>query len=422
MLDSTNNPGFLLPLSGKPSKKDFAWTEWYPHARPGAPPLPDGFQYRYRVQKRSEPLRTETIGPFEISTIASYFFDETLQGKTRLATSGYFTIKYRDNPISVSLQGSDSTSSQTAKTDELANIPGSQPALLAHFYDASSNGACYLLVDQPNVGLKVEPVAGCGSPFAARPLTSDTTTFREGAERREPRGRIDRLAFEKPGLYLLTNAVFDSRRLVAREVSLSDNDFTLVPSVPPLGVSPDERSFARFGYAEHRSENPVLLVTDVVANHRYMVPINAKRMRFATLDVLDPAWLSHHFEWKRGPSGGDTLVERTGLVPIPYHGKLTLNTDWSEYRLEPAGEGLRQAIVEFLVAEFKGVRAEMDGSAYQIPVTVDGHKVNVANGSSFNYVSIALDHGDTNLVLLETIAKRFDAALATGKYDSLFGK
>ena len=421
LLDSANNPGFLLPLSGKPSKSDFEWTEWYPHARAGAPPLPDGFQYRYRVQKRSEPVRAETIGPFEISTIASYFFDETLQGKTRLATMGYFTVKYRSRQITVPSQDADSAGAQTSKIDELATIPGSQTALLAHFYTSPSNGACYLLIDRPNDGLKIELVPGCVSPFAARPLTSDTTTFRQGAERRVPRGRIDRLAFEKPGLYVLANAVLDSRRLLVRTIELPD-DFTLVPSVPPLGVSPDERSFARFGYGEHRSENPVILVTDVVANQRYTVPIDPKRMRYAKLEVLDPAWLTHHFEWRRGAGGADALFERKDFVPIPYRGQLTLNKDWNEYRLEPAGEGLRQAILEFLVAEFNGTRTEMDASAYQIPVTIDGHKVNVANGSSFDYVSISLDHGDTNLVLLETIAKRFDAALATGKYDSLFGK
>lgn len=55
-------------------------------------------------------------------------------------------------------------------------------------------------------------------------------------------------------------------------------------------------------------------------------------------------------------------------------------------------------------------------------MTIDGHKVNVANGSDFSYVAIALEQGDTNFALLETIAKRFDAALATGKYDSLFVK
>jgi hypothetical protein len=421
LLDSTNSPGLLLPLSGRPSRKDFAWTEWYPHARPGAAPLPDGFQYRYRVQKRSEPVRTETIGPFEISTIARYFYDEQLQGKTRLATMAYFTIKYRGKPVSVALPDADAAGARTSKIDELATISGSQSALLAHFYDSSTNGACYLLVDGPNDVLEIGPVPGCVSTFAARPLTSDTTAFRQGAERREPRGRIDRLAFERPGLYVLTNAVLDSRRLVVRKIEMPDG-YTVVTSVPPLGVSPDERSFARFAYAEHRSENPVMLVTDVVTNHQYAVAIDRARMRFASTEVLDPAWLTHHFEWTRGPTGVDSLVERQSFVPIPYHGELTLNKEWNEYRLEPAGEALRQAILEFLVTEFNGTRTDMDRSAYQIPVTVDGHKVNVANGSDFKYVSISLDHGDTNLVLLETIATRFDAALATGKYDSLFGK
>ena len=35
--------------------------------------------------------------------------------------------------------------------------------------------------------------------------------------------------------------------------------------------------------------------------------------------------------------------------------------------------------LEFLVAEFNGTRTETDGSAYQIPVTTDDHKLNVAS-------------------------------------------
>lgn len=353
LIDSTTNAGLLIPLRGRPSKKDFEWTEWYPRARPGAPPLPDRFQFRYRVQKRSQPVRIETIGPFEISTIASYFFDEQLQGRTRLATMGYFTITHRGKPISVPSQDTGSASAQTSNVDEIANIPGPQTALLTHFYDSPSSGACYLLIDRPPNDFQIEPVPGCVSPFGARPLTSDTTTFRQGAERRVPRGQIDRLSFEKPGLYVLANAVLDTRRLLVRKVQLPD-DYTLVPSVPPLGVSPDERSFARFGYIQQSSDNPVILVTDVVTNHHYMVPIDPKRMRYARLEVLDPAWLTHHFEWKRTPNGPDSLVERQDFVPIPYHGQLTLNKNWNEYRLEPAGEGLRQAILEFLIAELKG--------------------------------------------------------------------
>ena len=131
MLDSTTNHGFMIPLSGSPSRKDFEWTEWYPHARPGAPPLADGFHYRYRVQKRSEPVRTETIGSFEVRTIACYFYNESMDsGKTVLATMGRFWSQHRGKPVSVDAKKVDSKSDEDSldRADGVAVIGGAKPA------------------------------------------------------------------------------------------------------------------------------------------------------------------------------------------------------------------------------------------------------------------------------------------------------
>ena len=371
----------------------------------GAPPLPNEFRTgiacrsaanpfapRPSARSRSRPLRaTSSTRPYKARRVSP--------------CSGYFTIKYRDNPISVSLcRGPTRLAHKLQRSTSSLIFPGLQPALLAHFYDASSNGACYLLVDQPNVGLKVEPVAGCGSLFAARPLTSDTTTFREGAERRQPRGRIHRLAFEKPGLYLLTNAVFDSRCLGGPRGVTVRLRVPFSAGRPPLGVSPDERSFAWFGDVEHRSENPVLLVTDVVAERRYIVPIDAKRMRFATLDVLDPGVAVAPLRMEAWPVVATTIGQSSNgsrLDPVSRKAHV-------EHRLE------RVFVLSWLVTLFvrrsssslswssKELRTE-DGLE-RVPDSGDGRRsqgVRLLTGSSFNYVSIALDHGDTNLVLVQ---------------------
>ena len=38
----------------------------------------------------------------------------------------------------------------------------------------------------------------------------------------------------------------------------------------------------------------------------------------------DPAWIAHHFEWKRGSDGTDRLAERAHFTPLPYYGTLSV--------------------------------------------------------------------------------------------------
>lgn len=416
MLDSTTNPGFMLPLSGRPRKNDLQWTEWYPHARPGAPPLPDGFQYRYRVQKRSEPVRTETFGPFEVQTIASYFFNDTYEGKTVLATMGRFAIKHRGKLVTVDGKPSDSTeaSEHLDRANGVAVIGGPQLALLAHFSGKNDENACYVLTDESE-RLRTMYVPDCATVNGAI-LTSDTAGFRN-AERTVPRGRVNRVTFATPALYTVGESVLDSRRLAVHPYKFPEG-FATFPSTPPLGISPDERSFVRIGSSYNENQTSIAVV-DFVGQRSYMLPVDEARMRYATPDVIDPAWLMHHFTWQKGTDGIDSLVERRGFVPMPYHFRFT---GTSGYWLEPAREPLRDAVIEFIVSEFKGERIPVESYAYEYPVKIGGDTINVAYGSSGHYVSVSLSRDGKDTKLLESIVHRFDAALATGKYDAMFGK
>jgi hypothetical protein len=251
-------------------------------------------------------------------------------------------------------------------------------------------------------------------------LTSDTAAFRNG-QRQVARGRVNRLAFEKPGLYSVDRSVMDTRRMAVYTYTFPEN-FSIFPAVSPLGISPDERSFVRFGSVWDAATNSSLTsiaVIDFVGQRSYVLPVDEARMRYAKLDVIDPAWLMHHFAWVRGSDGVDSLVERKGFVPIPYHGTLT---EANGYWLEPAREGLRDAIVDFLVKEYKGERVPVESYSHERPVKIDGQIINVAYGSTGNFVAVSVPYGVTDRRLLETIAKRLDVELATGKYDSLFGK
>ncbi len=93
-----------------------------------------------------------------------------------------------------------------------------------------------------------------------------------------------------------------------------------------------------------------------------------------------------------------------------------------DYRIEKGSAALRSALIDFLVAEFKGERQPADSDAYEIPVRIEGHTVNVSHSGDFGYVMVSLAQGDADTTLVRAIASRFDAALATGRYDALFGK
>ncbi len=91
--------------------------------------------------------------------------------------------------------------------------------------------------------------------------------------------------------------------------------------------------------------------------------------------------------------------------------------------MDKASEALRGALLEFLIAEFKAERQPADSGAYEIPVTIAGHTVNVAFSSDGDYVAVSTAQGGADdSALVATIAQGFDAVLATGKYDTLFGK
>jgi hypothetical protein len=144
-------------------------------------------------------------------------------------------------------------------------------------------------------------------------------------------------------------------------------------------------------------------------------------MRYPNFDALDPAWLAHHFTWERGGDGIDRLTERKHFVPLPYFGVLNVyDGDDHNYRIERAGSALREALIDFLVAEFRGERIPADSGAYEMPVRIDGRVVKVAASSDFGYVAVSAERGSGDGQLVDSIGERFNAALATGRYDSLF--
>jgi hypothetical protein len=383
-----------------------------PRAAPGEPALPDGFRYRFRIVPRDQPIRTEVVGPFEISTVAVGFMQQMTADSKR-------TTWVADAHFLIALSGQ-RVAFGNGRVDAVAVVGGAAPALLIQVADETGfvPAACSFLSMQEDQPL-IAPIGACDGRIHASPLTSDNRLFAEARDRVVPPGRVDRRSFATAGQYLLGDKVIDTRTLTTRAVSTADQS-RQIGRIPPLGVSPDGASFIRLEFAEESDEAHALAVIGPATNERYRLPIDKARMRYATFDQIDPAWVLHHFTWQRDDAGSDRLVERQSFLPLAWRGTLTSDgSGYREYRVAPVQETLRTALIDFLAEEFQAERLPVEAGAYAHAVRIQGATVWVSYEARERHVGVWMDRG-TDSTLVATIASRFDAELATGRYDLLF--
>ena len=397
--------GFIVPLPRYPGEAQRRWSGWLPSPRAGEPATPDQFTYRFKVIRRSEPLRTERIGPFEVDTVGYYFYNSS--ESERLALHATFRVRHSGQSVPA-----------VTKAETVAVVGGPKPALFVTIAEPHSDRPCALLIDEGG-SLRVQQVSGCGTPVSERLLTSDQARFKAASAHRRLPGWVDRVSFAEPGLFQLDAAVIDTRTLTTAEF-LFPSESGPNTAIPPLGLSPDEGSFVWL--ARGSDEEPRLGVTDWRGSRSYLLPIDRRRMRYNTPLSLDPDWVAHHFEWQRRPDGIDILVERSNFVPLPYRGDLALGKpgEYQSYTLQPGGEALRGAVVDILVRDLGGERLPEDSSDFRRRVRIRGKTVSVAVLGSPSYVHVTFDSTDSDPQVMSAIAEKVDAALASGQYDALF--
>ncbi|MBV6521277.1 MAG: hypothetical protein MNPFHGCM_01411 [Gemmatimonadaceae bacterium] len=417
--------GFMVPLPGYPKAKHLEWSEWLPKG--------DGQQqamsYRFRVVPSDQPIRVERAGPFTISTIAQTF-SEVADGNAspRYSARARFAIRLRDTPVTIErTAGEAAGSGQPASAryeafDAVALLGGAQSSLLVQVGPAPGEGVCYLLRDDGDT-LVTQYVSSCASAPWAQQLTSDPADFAPASTPPEPEGRLDRATFAAAGLFLFRDAVLDTRTSTVHKLA-RDETQRVLENIPPLGVSPDGRTFARLGYGGDGDDH-VLYVRDIVTGATSVVPITNTHLGAYEYATLDPSWLTHYFVWRPELGGGNSLVARRDAVPLPPRGYLQVDPDFREYRIYRAKRALRTALIDFLVAEFQAEPAPGKEDDFSRDVLIDGRSVSVSfsgsEGEGSNpdetYVGVWMERG-TDTRLVETIAKRVDAALATGQFNA----
>jgi hypothetical protein len=393
---------FIVPLRRYPGEAERQWSDWLPAPRAGDT-APDRFTYRFKVIKQSEPLRTETIGPFEVDTVGRYFYNTN--ESDRLAVEATFRVRYKGQPVP------DVNSVAT-----IALVGASKPILFVTLSEPGDESPCVLLGDEGG-SPRVQRVEGCGASVRARLLTSDQKRFVAARDYTPLPGWIDRISFAEPGLFQLDAAVLDTRTLATAKFLFPEESGPNT-SIQPLGLSPDERSF--IWLARGSDEEPRLGVTEWRASRSYVLPIDRSRMRYNTEEGLDPDWVSHHFEWKRQSDGLDALIERANFVPLPFRGDLTLGKarGYHSYTLRPGAEALRDAVVDMLTRSLNGEPVSGESGEYQRRVRVRGQEVAIAVIGTPSYVYVSMGSGDPQI--MSAVAASVDAELATRRYDALF--
>jgi hypothetical protein len=304
----------------------------------------------------------------------------------------------------------------TERATAVAAVRGPIPALMIQVDAAQGVGTCYLVASEA-AGYRVEQVGICDHTMQLSPLTNDAA---ELAPMPLPEGRFDRSSFARSRYYLLAKHVLDSETLTLRPYDSADQS-RLITRLPPVGIAPDGQSFVRVEWDQETTDKVVLAVTRLDGGPRYRLPVDAARMRFYAIDHIDPTWLQHHFEWQQRPDAPAALLPRASFAPMPYRGTLSIAADYREYRIGPALAGLRPAVIDWMISEFKGERVTNDETAFAEEVRIGETVVKVSfSPEGESHVGIWMDRGPDTRLIAE-IAQRLDAALATYRFDKFLG-
>lgn len=395
--------GFDVPLPGHPRAEHESWSEWLPKYQPGSEPAGGGFSYRFRVARVSQPVRVVRSGPYEIGVIASDFF--MTSGTEDMAARSTFRIAHNGQPID-----------GPPAADYVGFVGGAGRVLFVRGIDADGTSTCRFLSSD---GQSVESVAlgRCIQSDEIAPATSDQTIFARARARKALQGWPDRLTFQMPGIYQLGDMVVDTRTRTARRFTRPSDPY-LVSGVPPLALSPDERSLVLL--AQDSESRYFLAVADTFEERSYTLPIDRSRMRFFSPEALGPDWVAHHFEWKKDPAGHDTLTERATFEPLPFKGELQEEEYAPAYNIGPGKEPLRDAVARILVSEL-GAEALPDAEyGFAKRVRLDGKVIEITVIESGPYVYVSYEGSGGDLAFMRSLAVRLDAAFATRKWDAAF--
>jgi len=433
--------GLLLPLPGYPGQKERDWSVWMPRARDGAPALPDGVRYRFKVVKRSEPIRAQTFGPFTVETVARSFRVATYDEREPTnEADAEFRLHFRGTPLLVEGRTLDQYEPDPWKPDEkppvdsvvryahvtgVMVIPGAIPSLVAEVaYEDDRFRSSYYYLLRPS-GERVQQQFVSPSLYGIRPhrlsaVVEPPDSVRSPAETRYvDAGYVDERTLTRPGLYLFMKGVVDTRTMQVTRVALDRSDDEIT-KLAPLSLSPDERTIARVRRGAAGDEQTGMLIEQITiaSGARDTIPVGSARVPTGNWLDADRAFFDHYFEWVAGADGAYRVKPRASAPPMAPRGKVSHSGDYSEYRVTSAAASLRDAFVAELIASMRAERLPVEEGAYSLKLRIDGTEVSLSYGDDDHVAVWTSGRDSTHLV--ERVAQHLDSALATGRFSRHF--
>src|SRR5262249_23601843 len=162
-----------------------------PRQRPGAPPMPNDFRYRFRLVQSDKPIRTQKFGDFEVISTIHWIAEATWDDRPRTRNaSAVLRVRYRGQPVTLDARSQDSTMRVRATSARgVAVIPGPQLWLWRGGNGARAPGKIGLIKPE-GASLRKEYVADGGAWSPLPPITNDTVLFQQAARNLSPDGQV----------------------------------------------------------------------------------------------------------------------------------------------------------------------------------------------------------------------------------------
>ncbi len=376
------------------------------------------------------PDKIEVIGPFEVVTHTSRFVTGWNEGQPGNATSEHYSLRYRGKLFA--FEGRSGWFGLETKQYEAHNsiitFPSPKPAVVVNVGDPNNSSFYYLVREEGGKAVAQylgESTGGVSASWLDPPADQALKEKSKTVHRRHLAG----------GRWLLLGelTVLDTANLKNYPLQAAEN-FSINNFKPSITMSPEQRSFVRFGSSNHGSHYPMLAVFEIESGSSYTLPIHRSRMRYNDWVEIDIAWFDHHFEWKKAKDGHFRLLERAQFTPLPYSGRLMVYEGGNrDYNLKPVKPEMRDRFIAFLENEY-GARIQPRRSPHS---SSDAFLIGQKNINVYLYekplgiwtlgiwIDADTDSGiwidkDTDIEMIEGIAKKFDEVLATRKLDDLF--
>ena len=365
------------------------------------------------VWSKRVPDKIEVIGPFEVVTHTSRYMTGWNTGDFVIATSEHYSLRYRGQLFVFDGKGGffGEETKQYQAHNSIITFPTAEPAVVVNVGDPNNYNFYYLVREEggkPVAQYLGQSTGGVSVSWLDPPADQALKEKSKTVHRRHLEG----------GRWLLLGelAVLDTANLKNYPLQAPEN-FSINNFKPSITMSPEQRSFVRYGSSDHESNYPMLGVFEIESGSSYTLPIHKSRMRYNEWVEIDVAWLDHHFEWKKGKDGHFRLLERMEFKPLPYTGNLTNYHGHREYKLKPIKPEMRDRFIAFLENEYGAKIQPRVPNSSSDDFLIGQKNINVYLHE--NSLGIWMDRGTDNQ-FVEEIAKKFDEVLATRKLDDLF--